>query len=150
MCLPSPLQFGSDDLSVGEGRQGTKRDCHICCRGGRRILSLTLGCVRSLSRTSSPNRPPTGSTDVPGVGSGQVAVGGGGRELEAGRQLLEAPRRQLTGACGELQQSSHLVHREVADGSPEPVQHSAELWARAVDYMVGTEVRHTVLARSTQ
>lgn len=84
------------------------------------------------------------------MGSGQVAVGGGGRELEAGRQLLEAPRRQLTGACGELQQSSHLVHREVADGSPEPVQHSAELWARAVDYMVGTEVRHTVLACSTQ
>lgn len=84
------------------------------------------------------------------MGSGQVAVGGGGRELEAGRQLLEAPRWQLTGARGELQQSSHLVHREVADSSPEPVQHSAELWARAIDYMVGTEVCHTVLARSTQ
>lgn len=88
--------------------------------------------------------------DVPGVGSGQVAVGGGGGELEAGRQLLEATWRQLTGARRELQQSSHLVHCEIADGSPEPVQHSAELRAWAVDYVVRTEVCDAVLTRPTQ
>lgn len=115
-----------------------------------RILCLALACAQTLSRTLSPNRLSTESTDVPGVGGGQVAIGGGRGELEAGRQLLEAPRRQLTGARGELQQSAHLVHREVTDGSPEPVQYSAELRARAVDYVVGTEVCDAVLARPTQ
>lgn len=84
------------------------------------------------------------------MSGGQVAKCGCSCDLKARTELCKAAWWELGAPRCELQQTSHLLLREVCHGSPEPVQDAPELRGPSIHHMIGPEVSNTVLACPTQ